>query len=154
MPTIIIALLAVAGLIFSGTLKTGSEFIDGLKFQTKPNLPSISKGNLIFPLTVSVLNPSNISMPLDSIFASIYRKEGDEWKYIGSSQPDLTNVVIQANSETKMNFKIQIPLLDSVTEILNLTSLLNPNAAKNTYKAEVRIGVEGRTVTQNMEMQV
>lgn len=154
MPTLLLVLLAVAGLIFSGTLKTGSDFIDGLKFQTKPNLPTISKGNLVLPLTVSVLNPSNISMPLDSIFASIYRKEGDEWKYIGSSQPDLTNVIIQPNAETKMNFKIQIPLLDSLTEILNLSSLLNPSAPKSTYKAEVKIGVEGRTVTQNMEMQI
>lgn len=154
MPTILIALLALAGLVFTGTLKTGSEFIDGLKIQTKPNIPSISKGNLIFPLTVSVLNPSNISMPLDSVFASIYRKDGEEWKYVGSSQPNLTNVIIAANSETKMNFKIQIPLLDSITEIINLTSLLNPSAPKSTYKAEIKIGVEGRTVTQNMEMQV
>src|SRR5690554_6735756 len=118
MPTIIIALLAVAGLVFSGVFKTGSDFIDGLKFQINPlNLPSISKGNLVFPITVSVLNPSNISMPLDSIFASIYKKDGTEWKYLGSSQPNLTNVMIRANATSKLNFNIQIPLLSAATEL-------------------------------------
>lgn len=171
---IVLALAAVAGLVFSGVFKTGVDFIDNLEFQFNPlQIPSVSKGNFEFPVTVSVINPSSITMPLDSVFASLYKKEGTGWKYLGSSQPDLTDVQIKANATSKLNFKIKIPLLSAAAEIPGvfnvvkdgITDIFGKNTAtdtpsetaqlaKSTYKIEAKIVIEGHQVTQNFETTV
>lgn len=153
MNALILALLAVGGLVLAGTIQTGSDFVDGLKFQVNLlNIPSISHGKLEFHITASIINPSNVTMPLDSVFASIYKKEGNGWKYLGSSQPDLTDIKIRPHATSKINFNIKVPLLAGATELIDVfKNLLTNKAIAGTYKVETKIGIEGRTITQNFE---
>lgn len=158
MNALILALLAVGGLILTGTVQTGLDFVDSLKVQVGfRELPSISNWNVEFPVVVTVINSTDITMPLESVFASIYKKEEGKWKFLGSSQPDMA-VNIKAKDDTHIPLNFKIPFLTAGMEMIKgielLKSLIKPQNTTytpRTYKVEARIGVQGRTITQNFE---
>ncbi len=162
MKLIIPAALVLIGLVATGIIKTGNNLVDGLKFQIDPLRSlkdfSISKGMMELPVAVNIINSTETGLLIDSLFASLYKKDGNEWSFIGSTQPNLTNKLIKPRATTPLNFLVKVPLVAAGQEVfayaMNFLSNNTMPKPKTNYKVEVRIGVEGQTFTQNFEQSV
>lgn len=146
-----VALLAVAGVIVAGTIKTGTEFIDDLKINVSlSKFPGISKGNLEFPLLISIINPSNIGIKLDSLFASIYKNDGGVWRHVASSSPGIINIEIKPFATSNFNLTLKATALTAIT---NISSSLQ-NMGSNEFKVETRVGIHGQVVKHETLMTI
>lgn len=123
MNPIIIALLGVASLVDFGVFNSAKAFGNDLHIQFETlKLPRLTTSAIEFPVVLNVINPTNITMPLRSVFATISKKEGESWKLIGATQTDLQNISINANATTKLSFAVRVPILTAGTELLSFAT--------------------------------
>ena len=118
---------------------------------TSIGVPEFSKGFLIIPVYLSVVNSSSFSVTLDQIITTFYKWNGSEWANIGQSNPTSQPTKIQANQTTNFTIEPRISILQGL--VTSVMSLLSQGAVR--YRIGVTVKVGGSTLPEQFsEFQV
>jgi hypothetical protein len=153
---------ALGGLVY--LLKTGkdqvTEWADKITVKfASIGKPGLRNGNVTIPITLSIFNPSPLSIPLTNISGKIFLLRNSLWQPVGDILP--SGAVAFAPGETRQTFFPVIDLskfilITSVASAIQAaTSLLNTGGQVNAkIKIDVTVNVKGFEFTQSAEQSI
>ncbi len=121
--------------------------------------PGLRNGNVTIPITLSIFNPSPLSIPLTNISGKIFLLRNSLWQPVGNILP--SGAVAFAPGETRQTFfpVIDLSKLNPITSVASAiqaaTSLLNTGGQVNAkLKIDVTINIKGFELNQSTEQSI
>jgi hypothetical protein len=139
-------ILTIAGLAGVGyfaytKFKSFSNFADSLRVYVTDLGVRLKDGHFSVLFKVNMDNPSDMAIPIDQIFVTIFKKEANgQWTYIANSSPQLKQFVLKAWDTTKLSHSVRMPTMDAIKEAFSLIQ------AQKEIKVNIKIHALGQIV--------
>lgn len=136
-----VAGLAGAGFFVYQKYKGFMDFKDSLRVYITGLSLKIKGGQVVVPFQVNMDNPTEVAIPVQDIFITIYKKEPTgEWAYIANSNPQVKNFTIKAHDTTVLSHSVRMPALNALKEAFSLLD------QQKELKVNVKIKAFGQVV--------